>query len=364
MVPLNDLKRQYDELAVEIDVAVRDVLTSGWYVLGPQHDAFEREFAAANGARYCVGVGNGTDALEIGLAALDCGPGAEVVTVANAGFYTSTAVRKLGAVPIYVDVDPERLLVQPEAVAAAITSRTKAVVVTHLYGQLGPVEQVVELAADRGVPVLEDCAQAVGARRNGRAAGTFGAIGTFSFYPTKNLGAVGDGGALLTDDEELATRTRSLRQYGWSGKYEVDRTGGRNSRLDELQAAVLRVKLPHVTAWNARRRQVVACYRTALSQSTSARLVNSGLEDDVAHLCVLLAQERDAVAAHLAEQGVATAVHYPVPDHLQPLLGGRAATAGILGVTERTALQILTLPCFAELTDDEVEQVSRALAAL
>lgn len=364
MIPLNDTRRQYLELRPEIDAAVARVLDSGWYVHGNEHASFEREFAAAVGTAHCVAVGNGSDALEIGLLGLGCGPGAEVITVANAGFYSATAVLKLGATPVFVDVDPETLLVDPAMVSAVFTDRTRAVVVTHLYGQLARVEDVVVAAAARGVPVLEDCAQAIGAERGGRRAGSFGALGTFSFYPTKNLGALGDGGALVTDDGDLAERLRRLRQYGWSDKYVCSVPGGRNSRLDEIQAAILRVKLPHVETWNVRRRQIVQRYRAALAGSSRLRLVSTGNRDDVGHLCVGLADDRDGVRSFLADADIPTAIHYPIADHQQPLLHGTLTAAARLPVTEAAQLRILTLPCYAEMTDDEVERVSDALAQL
>jgi aminotransferase EvaB len=364
VIPLNDTRRQYVELRSEIDAAVARVLDSGWYVHGREHAAFETDFAAAAGSRHCIAVGNGTDALELALLAVGCGPGTEVVTVANAGFYAAAAALKLGAHPRFVDVEPQRLLVDPALVSAAITPQTRAVVVTHLYGQLAQVEAVVEAADALDVPVVEDCAQAVGAVRGGRRAGNYGAIGTFSFYPTKNLGAMGDGGALVTDDEELAQRLRQLRQYGWTDKYRVSVAGGRNSRLDELQAAVLRVKLPHVDRWNARRGAIIVRYREALRGCARLRLVSTGGGDDVGHLCVVLAEDRDEVARQLARAGVPTAVHYPLADHEQPALAGVGALAGPLPVTDAAQHHILTLPCYAEMTDAEIDQVCDALREL
>src|SRR4051812_2573166 len=288
-VPLNDLRRGYLELESELRTAVDAVLSSGWYVMGPEHDAFEREFAAAVAAAHCIGVGNGTDALELALLSVGCVPGDEVVTAANASMYTATAALKVGLVPRFADVDPDSLLLTAATVEPALTERTRAVVVTHLYGRMAQVAPLRDLCRSRGIALVEDCAQAAGAVNAEGPAGSLADAAAFSFFPTKNLGALGDGGAVVTNDDERAALVRRLRQYGWSSKYTVSGPRGRNSRLDELQAAVLRVKLPHLDGWNARRREVVARYAEVLGRGPRRMVHGSatGSPSYVGHLAVM-----------------------------------------------------------------------------
>ena len=364
-VPLNDLRRGFLALEDELRPAVDTVLSSGWYVLGPEHDAFEREFAAAVGAEHCIGVGNGTDALELALLSVGCVPGDEVVTAANASMYTATAALKAGLVPRFADVDPGTLLLTAETVAPALTPRTRAVVVTHLYGRMADVAPLRELCHSAGIALVEDCAQAAGAVSDEGPAGSLGDAASFSFFPTKNLGALGDGGAVTTNDPERAALVRSLRQYGWSSKYTVTEPRGRNTRLDELQAAVLRVKLPHLAGWNQRRREIVARYAEVLGNGVRRMVHGDATESPayVGHLAVLVTPHREADRAAFTEAGVRTDVHYPVPDHRQPVMA--AACAGVrLPVTEQAAEQILTLPCFAEMTETEIERVCDVLRKL
>ncbi|MGY1805576.1 DegT/DnrJ/EryC1/StrS family aminotransferase [Blastococcus sp. SYSU D00922] len=361
-VPMNDLRRGFDALAGPLQDAATRVLTSGWYVHGPEHAAFEREFAEYVGVASCVGVANGTDALEIALRALGPAPGSVVVTAANAGMYSSTAIRRAGLRPRYADVDPGTLVLTPETVAAVLDDDVAVVVVTHLYGRLADVRGIREALAARGIALLEDCAQAAGAGTPGSRAGSLGDVASFSFYPTKNLGALGDGGAVTTNREDVAARARRLRMYGWSAKYEVTEDGGRNSRLDELQAALLRVRLPHLDGWNEARRAVVARY-VAAAEGTGVRVLPATGPDHVAHLAVLVAEDREAARAALTAAGIQTDVHYPVPDHRQEPFA--AEHAGVsLPVTEQRARQVLTLPCFAELRDDEVDRVCAVLRTL
>lgn len=345
---------------LDLGQVLREVVDSQRYILGPRAQAFEAAFAAYVGVAHGIGVANGTDALELALRALDVGPGRRVVTVANAGFYGSTAIRAVGATPVYVDVDDDTLNLAPAALASVLSAgNVHAVIVTHLYGQLADVAAIAALCRDAGVPLVEDCAQAHGARRDGRSAGAWGRIGAYSFYPTKNLGALGDGGALVTDDAALAERLRQLRQYGWRAKYEVVLSGGCNSRLDEIQAAVLHAKLPGLDAANARRRAIAARYNQAFAD-LPLRLPASTGDDYVAHLYVLRTARRAALQAHLAAAGVACEVHYPIADHLQPVL----AVAGMppsLPVSEAACAQVLTLPCFVGLGDAQVAQVIDAV---
>lgn len=359
VIPFNDLRRQYLDLRDEIDSAVASVLSSGWYIHGDEHDQFEREFAEYVGVASCVGVANGTDALTLALVAVGCVAGDEIVTAANAGMYTTNAALGAGLTPRFADVDADRLTLSSATVEPVLGPATKAIVVTHLYGQLADIGPIVELCRSQGIALIEDCAQSVGARRDGIMGGAWGDLSTFSFYPTKNLGAVGDGGAVVTNDEHLAERLVQLRQYGWADKYRSVVPGGRNSRLDELQAAVLRVKLPHVDRWNMRRREIVSQYRAAAGPRL--RFVGSPDADFVGHLCVVVAEDRGELEQRLATAGISTAVHYPIPDHQQPVLAGRPEADVILPVSEHASAHVVSLPCFAELTDDEVGRVCQAL---
>ena len=317
---------------------VKRVFDSHWYILGKEVAGFEREFAEYCGVANCVGVASGTDALELGLRALDVKAGENVIVAANAGFYASTAVLLIGAIPHYVDIDPVTLTLSVERLQEALKSNPKAIIVTHLYGQLAKVEEIVEAAAKSGIPVIEDCAQAHGAKSNGKRAGGFGTIGSFSFYPTKNLGALGDRGAIVTDDDYLAAKTRQLRQYGRKAKYHVELPGGRNSRLDETQAAILREKLPFLDTWNAERREIAGRYNAAFSDLPIVCPCSLG-EDYVAHLYVMRVKTRDAFRKFVEGFGVATDVHYPVPDHLQSAYPSRQEK-GVLPVTERVCREL------------------------
>ncbi len=352
---------------LDLPALLREVVESQRYMLGPQVQAFEEAFAAYVGVPHAIGVANGTDALEIALRGLGIGSGQRVVTVANAGFYASTAIRAVGAQPVYVEIDADALTLAPDALADALagSQRVHAVVATHLYGQLADIEAIATQCKAAGVPLIEDCAQAHGARRGGRQAGAWGDVGCFSFYPTKNLGALGDGGALVASDDALAARLKAQRQYGWGTKYEVVHAGGRNSRLDELQAAVLGAKLPLLDGANARRRAIAARYGAAFAQlPLQAPLVKSegNAEDYVAHLYVVRSAQREALRAHLTAQSIASDVHYPVPDHRQPLVA--AACAGVhLPTTEAACAQVLSLPCFLGMTDDQVDQVIAAVSS-
>jgi dTDP-3-amino-2,3,6-trideoxy-4-keto-D-glucose/dTDP-3-amino-3,4,6-trideoxy-alpha-D-glucose/dTDP-2,6-dideoxy-D-kanosamine transaminase len=334
MLLINDIGRQNRSLAGEISAAISRVVDRGWYILGPEVQAFEREFAGYCEAGDCVSTGNGTDALEIALRAIGIGPGDRVATVANAGMYAATAILQIGATPVFVDVDPMTMLMTEANLRAA--GDVKAAVVTHLYGRIADMPALLNC----GVPLIEDCAQAHGARIRGVAA-------CFSFYPTKNLGALGDGGAVVTNDPVAADRLRSLRQYGWTRKYVSEIAGGRNSRLDEIQAAILRAKLPHLDSWNEQRRRIAARYDEAFGRQTPAPA------DYVAHLYVLRRPDRDRLRKRLAERGIATEVHYPIPDHKQKAIDSQAR----LPITEQLCSEVLSLPLFPEMTDEEVHSV-------
>ncbi len=358
MIVLNDLRRLHQPYLAELREAVTEVVDSGWFILGERVRVFEAAFAAWCGTRHALGVANGTDAIEIALRAAGVGDGDVVPTVANAGGYASAAILACGATPLYIDVDPETMNIDPRALPAALAAHPRAIVLTHLYGRLAPAIEVAQLCAETGTILVEDCAQAHGASENGRAAGTFGALGCFSFYPTKNLGALGDGGAIVTDDDMLAERIRRLRQYGWNRKYRVTEQGGRNSRLDDMQAAVLAVKLRYVGNEVARRREIAMRYADGISNS-AIEVPRRGAESDALHLFVVRSVSRDALAAHLAAEAIQTDVHYPVPDHRQPAFAARFADI-TLPVTERLATEVLTLPCHPGMTDAEVSHVVAA----
>lgn len=355
-VPFNALDRQNaGDLGARMSDAARRIVGGGWYVLGAEVDGFEREFAAYCGTRHAIGVANGSDALELAIASLGLPAGCEVAVAPNAAMYATLAIVANGLTPLFVDVEPRRATIDPRALAAAITPRTRAVVATHLYGALADMDAILPLARQHELAVVEDCAQAHGASNRDRRAGSFGAIGCFSFYPTKNLGALGDGGAVTTDDDALAARVRRLRQYGWEEKYRVTAPHGRNSRLDEMQAALLRLKLPLLDDWNARRREIAARYGRGI-RHPAIELPPPPDVDQVAHLYVVRSERRDELRSHLARCGIGVDVHYPIPDHRQPVFGDRYAALA-LPVTERLARTSLSLPCFAELDDEEVDVV-------
>jgi dTDP-4-amino-4,6-dideoxygalactose transaminase len=338
---INDIRRQNESIRTEIERAIARVLEAGWDILGPEVQHFETEFASYCGVADCVATGNGTDALELALRALGIAPRDSVATVANAGMYATTAILAVGANPVYVDVDPATMLITADGLRAA--GKVNAAIVTHLYGQMADMPGLLAC----GIPIVEDCAQAHGAVLDGRAAGTWGSAGCFSFYPTKNLGALGDGGAVVTNSSAIAGRLRSLRQYGWTSKYVSDVAGGRNSRMDAIQAAILRSKLPHLDRWNKRRRAIARQYDSAFGFARP-----SG-PSFVAHLYVVRSRRREEIRTRLKARGIATEVHYPIPDHRQ----GSVTSAARLPVTDQLCSEVLTLPLFPEMTEAEVERV-------
>ncbi len=363
-VPFGDLRRQNAAMRAEIDTAIARVIDSGWYILGREVAAFEAEFATYCGVAHCVGVASGAEALYLALAALAVGPGAEVITVANACIYQVAAILQAGARPVFVDVDPTTHTMDPQALAAAISPRTQAIMPVHLFGRLADMVAIMAIAQRHGVPVIEDAAQAHGAWAHDPAgfpckAGAWGALACFSFYPSKNLGALGDGGALTTDDPALAERLRRLRMYGWGSKYHTADIGGRNSRLDELQAALLRVKLRHLDAGNAARRERADWYAQHLA-GLPLRLP-ADMPGHVYHLYVIEADRRNALRSHLQAIGVGCDVHYPEPAHLQPAYAHLGYCAGSLPHTEALAHRILSLPMFPELSPAEIVRVAAAV---
>jgi len=352
---INDLLRHTKSLRPKMNQAIRRVLNRGRFINGAEVEAFEQEFADYCGTRYCVGVANGTDALEVALRALRVGSGDQVVTVANAGSFARTAIRAVGAEPCYVDVEPETLCMDARELSRRITKKTRAVIVTHLYGKMAAMPEILHVTRKAGIPVVEDCAQAHGAVLNGRKAGKWGVLGCFSFYPTKNLGAVGDGGAIVTDDKKLSGDLRLLKNYGLAGGRVVCE-GGQNSRLDEMQAAVLRVKLPYLDRWNKRRREIASVYSEAFKRSGILCPQSFGA-DYVAHLYVIRTPQRDSLRDHLATKGIDALIHYELPDHQQPAIQFLNFSKSYLPTTKKCCETVISLPCFPELTSAEIARV-------
>lgn len=360
-VPFVDLQSTHASIRADLAAVTSRVIDSSWFILGRELQAFEEEFAAYSGAAHCVGVGSGTDALVLALKACGIGGGDEVITPAHTFIAGPMAIASIGAVPVFVDVDERSANISVSRVEEAITSRTRAIMPVHLYGRCADVGALAELAHKQGLWLIEDAAQAHGARIDGRHAGTFGQIGCFSFYPTKNLGALGDGGAVVTDDPDLAARVRLLRNYGETRKYE-HQIVGLNSRLDELQAAILRAKLPHLDAWNGARRAAAMAYGQRLDPSLFPPSP-TGASDHAFHLYVIRAQRRDAVRAVLADRGVATQIHYPIPAHRQPAIHAVPHVARDLDVTDRLATEVLSLPMFPSISLAQIDRVTSELAA-
>lgn len=354
-IPLVDLKRQYKDLHAETHAALDSVLDSMRLFLGPNVAAFEREYADYVGSANCIGVSDGTMALYLALRACDVGPGDEVITVSHTFFATVEAITLAGATPVFVDIDPATFTMDVSAAAEAITPRTRVILPVHLYGRLANMPALMALARRHGLRVIEDACQAHGARLNGQAAGTFGDIGCFSFYYSKNLGAYGEAGGIVTDDTTLAGTIRMLRDHGSNRRYQHDILG-LNSRLDEMQAAILRIKLPLLDAWNEERRRHAARYGAQMS-TLPIDLPETPGQEHVFHLYVIRTGERDALREHLESRGIHTGIHYPIPCHLQPACRSFAGAPGSLPVTESTVNEILSLPMFPELRDDEIHYV-------
>ncbi len=362
MILINNLKAHSSAVRTHVEQGLTRVLDRGWFVLGPEVGAFEEEFAAYVGLAKSVSLANGTDAIELALRAVGIKENDMVATVANAGMYTSTALLAIGAEPFYLDVDLKFRVVTLAEVQRAITAGVKAVVVTHLYGlAAAEIVRIAELCRDNKIPLIEDCAQAHGARVNGKMAGSFGDIACFSFYPTKNLGALGDGGAIATDNLELAALVAQLRQYGWASKYEVVLSGARNSRLDEMQAAILREFLPLLDLWNQRRREIAQLYAQSIKHQ-DVELPRFNGEDYVGHLYVVKSSRRDSLRNHLKQRNIASEVHYPIPDYKQPVFKNKYHDFHLVNTEDLTA-KILTLPCYPEMTDEEVNLVAEAVNA-
>jgi dTDP-4-amino-4,6-dideoxygalactose transaminase len=366
IVPLANPGAGYLALKNEIDAAVARTLASGWYVLGAEGRAFEAAFAAWQGSAHAIGCANGTDALALALRGLGVGPGAAVATVSHTAVATVAAIEMAGAAPVLLDIDKATYTMDPAELAALLAAPpaglppVRAVIVVHLYGQPADLDAISAICARHHVAMIEDCSQAHGAALGGRKVGNFGPVACFSCYPTKNLGALGDGGVIATSDAALAERLAALRQYGWHTHY-ISGEAGVNSRLDEVQAAVLSVKLSHLDANNARRQAIAARYDAALAASAIRKPARREGASHVFHLYVVRTEARDAVQARLREAGVATGIHYPVPVHLQPAYRGKVALGPALcRETERAASEILSLPMWPEMTEAMVEAVCAA----
>jgi dTDP-4-amino-4,6-dideoxygalactose transaminase len=356
LLPFSDLHTGDDD--ADVRAAIARVIDSGWFVLGPEVEGFETEFASASGAPFAVGVGNGTDAISLALRALDIGPGDEVIVPALTAAFTALAVTACGARPRIVDVEPDTLTLDPAACAAAVNPRTKAIVPVHLYGQPADMQAIRKVAVRHGLAIVEDCCQAHLATENGVPVGTESQAGAFSFYPTKNLGALGDGGALITRDSGLAARVRLLRNGGQRDRYHHEEAG-LNSRLDELQAAVLRARLPRLPAWTARRRALAARYREQLPEGIVP--VRERDPGHVYHLFPVRVPARDALSAHLATAGIGTLIHYPVPLSAQRAFAAYAPEE--CPVAARAAAQLLSLPLHPRLDDADVARVAHEVRA-
>jgi len=364
-IPFNDLRRQYEMFATEIEAETLKVLRTGWWLNGTQVRDFAAAFATYVGATHCIPVSNGTDAIELALKASGIkAPDGEVITVANAGGYTTTAARSTGLVPVYADVEESTQVMSILSAIGCVSDRTGVVVATHLYGNTVDVVELRRRLEEIGrgdIVIIEDCAQAHGARVNGRIVGSIGDMSTFSFYPTKNLGAMGDAGAVVTSSDEFAAKVRSLQQYGWGSKYQIVDQGGRNSRMDEVQAAILRTILPSLDRLNAERADILSRYQSAAASGVAFIERRRGA---VVHLAVAMTDRRDDLRKFLAGRGIATDIHYPILDCDQPAWRDQPmrVSADNLAVSRRAINRILSVPCFVGMTGGEIDQVASALA--
>ncbi|MBI3877799.1 MAG: DegT/DnrJ/EryC1/StrS family aminotransferase [Verrucomicrobia bacterium] len=359
-IPYLDLKAQYNAIRGEVLAALEAVCESTRFAQGPPTLEFEKEFAAYCGAKHCVTLNNGTSALHLAMRCLDIGPGDEVITVPFTFIATAWAISYVGAKPVFVDVDPERRTLDPKKLEAVITPRTKAVVPVHLFGMSADMDAISAVAAKHGIPVVEDAAQAHGARYQGKRVGKFGCMACFSFYPGKNLGAYGEGGALTTDNDAFAARARALREHGSRRRYYHDEVGY-NYRMDSFQAAVLSIKLRRLDEWNAARREKARRYAELLAGSRVKTPATFADSECVWHCYVVEVENRDAVRQKLAESGIETGVHYPVPLHLQKAYASLGHQRGDFPVSERIAERCLSLPIYPELTDEQQQFVAKKI---
>ena len=360
-VPMLDLAAEYRELGSELSAALQKVVASGRFILGPEGEALEREIAAYLGVAHAVAVANGTDALHLAVRAAGIGPGDEVITPSFTFIATAEAAAYVGARVVFADIDPATYNLDPAAVEAAITPATRAVIAVHLYGQCADMAALAAICKRRNVLLIEDCAQAIGADFDGRRAGAWGALGCFSFYPTKNLGAYGDAGMVVANDAKLAQTVRMLRHHGSRETYRHEMVGY-NSRLDELQAALLRVKLKSLDRWNARRREHAALYRRELAGAPVGLPAEHGRGTHVYHQFTVRSPRRDALRERLTVAGVASAIYYPIPGHRQPAFAG-ARAAGDLSASDAAAREVLSLPIYPQLTEAQIRHVCQTIRA-
>ncbi len=356
MIPFSEVKTQYQNIKEEIQEAFDQVFDSSWFILGKQVELFEQEFASYGGAKFGIGVGSGTEALHLALLACDVQPGDEVITVANTAVPTISAISFAQATPVLVDIDPDSYNINQNLIEAKITERTRVILPVHLFGQSADMRPILEIAKKHNLKVIEDACQAHGAEYHGKKVGAIADLGCFSFYPSKNLGAYGDGGMVVTNDPALADRVWMLRNYGQRKRYYHD-IKGFNSRLDELQAAFLRKKLAHLNRWNERRRQLAQIYFQNLGKSI-VKPIEKEYAYHIYHLFVIRCQRRDELQQYLLNNGIQTLIHYPVPVHLQSAYKDLNIKPGTLPVTEKYADEILSLPMYPELTDDDVFYVA------
>ena len=356
LILCSDPRSQYLSHKNSVDAAIRSVIDSGWYVLGTNVSGFEEEFSRYIGVRHGVGVGSGTEALHLALVACGIGDGDEVITVSHTAVATVTAIEMSGAIPVLVDIDPYHFTLNPSHIEAALSPRTKAIIPVHLYGQSAELTTILEIARNKKIKVIEDCAQAHGATYQGRRVGSFGDLACFSFFPTKNLGGLGDGGMVVTDDYDIAQKVRSLREYGWR-KDRISNLPGFNSRLDELQAAVLRAKLNGLDRDNDLRGKIASQYNKELG---SSGLTVPNIRQDTTHVYhqyVIRSENRDSLKDFLLKRDIQTLIHYPVPAHMQPAYNGRLRGSDNLPITEQIVGEILSLPIYPELSKENQEFV-------
>jgi dTDP-4-amino-4,6-dideoxygalactose transaminase len=357
---MNDFRLQYYSIKEEIDKAISDVLESGWYILGENVKAFEKEFADYCGAKFAVGVGNGLEALQLAMLAYGIGNRNEVITVANTAVATVLAVSQTGAKPVFVDVDPETYGMSISQIEEKITHKTKAILPVHLFGHPVDMDPLVEVATQNNLVVIEDACQAHGAEYKGKKIGTLGDAGCFSFYPTKNLGAYGDGGMIITNEEEIAEKIFSLRNYGQKTRY-VHLLKGLNSRLDEMQAGILRVKLKYLDKWNEKRRENAKLYNELLQGADVICPTEKSYAKHVYYLYVIRSKKRDELKRFLETKGITTLIHYPIPVHLQKAYEDLGIPKGTLPITEKIADEILSLPIYPELKKEQIEKVAGSI---
>ena len=360
MIPFLELKSQYASIKEEIDAAIRNTINQGQFILGQNVEAFEEEFARYCGVKYCVGVSSGTSALFLGLVACGIGEGDEVITTTYTFIATALAISYTGAKPVFVDIDPETYNIDVSQIEEKITSRTKAIIPVHLYGQPADMDPLTKLAQRYGLKVIEDACEAHGAEYRGRKTGSLGDCGCFSFYPTKNLGAYGDGGAVVTDDSKIAGKIASLRNYGQHERYYHDLIGF-NARLDEIQAAILRVKLCHLDDWNERRRRNANSYNEMLKGAAIVLPKEANYTKHVYYLYVIRAKNREDLQVHLSREGIMTLIHFPIPIHLQKAYESLQYRRGDFPVAEECADEVLSLPIYPEMKREWIERIANAI---